>query len=456
MLSFFSREDALFCIEKLPKATLDKSAISFYNSPKHYSEELFKQIAQAKTRIYLVALYFENDEAGQKVIDALYQAKKNQPQLEVKIFVDWHRAQRGRIGESETLTNADWYSKIRDKMTPLNIEFYGVPINTREALGVLHFKGAVFDDNILFTGASINNVYLHHLDKYRFDRYHLIKSKNLSDSFVCFIEKKLLPEIAVKRLDSLVRPKTQEFKKSIKQLRKKLMDAAFELEGETDSDASIIDPITVTPIVGLGNKNAFNKLIGQLLIVAEKDIVICTPYFNLPTLITKILRQMLKKGVKVKIVIGDKTANDFYIPETEPFRAIGGLPYLYELNLKKFMKSNQKFIDKDLLSINLWKDGDNTYHLKGVWIDEEWMLITGNNLNPRAWRLDLENGLLIRDKEKFLIEKKHQELSNILTNTTQVAHHSNLDTIDNYPLKVKKLIRRVKRLRLDKIINRIL
>ncbi len=52
--------------------------------------------------------------------------------------------------------------------------------------------------------------------------------------------------------------------------------------------------------------------------------------------------------------------------------------------------------------VRLWKDDDNTYHLKGMWVDDKWMLLTGNNLNPRAWRLDLENAILIHDPKQEL------------------------------------------------------
>lgn len=38
----------------------------------------------------------------------------------------------------------------------------------------------------------------------------------------------------------------------------------------------------------------------------------------------------------MEIIVGDKTANDFYIPEDQPFKIIGALPYLYEINLRRF------------------------------------------------------------------------------------------------------------------------
>ena len=59
---------------------------------------------------------------------------------------------------------------------------YGVPVNTREALGVLHLKGFVVDDTVIYSGASINDVYLHQHEKYRYDRYQLITNEALADT----------------------------------------------------------------------------------------------------------------------------------------------------------------------------------------------------------------------------------------------------------------------------------
>lgn len=114
---------------------------------------------------------------------------------------------------------------------------------------------------------------------------------------------------------------------------------------------------------------------------------------NLPAILVRNIIQLLREGKKVEIIVGDKTANDFYIPEDEPFKIIGALPYLYEINLRRFLSRLQYYVNTDQLVVRLWKDDDNTYHLKGMWVDDKWMLITGNNLNPRAWRLDLENAI---------------------------------------------------------------
>ncbi|STV80938.1 CDP-diacylglycerol--serine O-phosphatidyltransferase [Klebsiella pneumoniae] len=46
----------------------------------------------------------------------------------------------------------------------------------------------------------------------------------------------------------------------------------------------------------------------------------------------------------MEIIVGDKTANDFYIPEDQPFKIIGALPYLYEINLRRFLSRLQYYV----------------------------------------------------------------------------------------------------------------
>ncbi|MBK0825049.1 CDP-diacylglycerol--serine O-phosphatidyltransferase, partial [Escherichia coli O25b:H4-ST131] len=79
------------------------------------------------------------------------------------------------------------------------------------------------------------------------------------------------------------------------------------------------------------------------------------------------------------------------------------------------------------------------------------MLLTGNNLNPRAWRLDLENAVLIHDPKHQLREMREKELQLIRTHTTVVKHYRDLQSIADYPVKVKKLIRRLRRIRIDRL-----
>ncbi|HEP0305958.1 TPA: CDP-diacylglycerol--serine O-phosphatidyltransferase [Providencia rettgeri] len=435
----------------LPKLSQEIADVKTLYKTEDFRDELLKQISQAQNTIYITALYLEKDDAGKDVLHALYAAKQANTSLDIKILVDWHRAQRGRIGAAANATNADWYYDVAKHYPEIEIPIYGIPVNTREALGVLHLKGFLFDDTLLYSGASINDVYLQRHNKYRYDRYHLIKNSQLTASMKKFIDDALLQSDAIHLLNTPNRPKTAEFKHLIKQFRLALRGASYQFSGNASNDE-----LSVTPFVGLGKKNDLNRVITHLMGATNNKLTICTPYFNLPAVLVRVISRLLRDGKQVEIIIGDKTANDFYIPPEEPFKIIGALPYLYEINLRRFVSRLQRFIDSQQLTVRLWKDADNTYHLKGMWVDNHWQLITGNNLNPRAWGLDLENAVLIHDPKQQLQEQRNHELECIRTHTKVVSHFRELDSIQTYPVKVKKLIRRLRRIRVDRLISRIL
>lgn len=438
-------------LANMPKLSQSVDDVKTLYKTEDFRGALLEQISQAKNTVYITALYLEKDDAGKDILHALYAAKQANPNLDIKILVDWHRAQRGRIGAAANLTNADWYYEVSQQYPGVEIPIFGVPVNTREALGVLHLKGFLFDDTLLYSGASINDVYLHRHEKYRYDRYHLIKNNQLTATMKKFIDDYLLSSDAIHLLNTPDRPKTAEFKGLIKQFRLSLRGVNYQFTGNASNDE-----LAVTPFVGLGKKNELNRTITHLMSSTAEKLTICTPYFNLPAVLVRIISKLLRDGKKVEIIIGDKTANDFYIPPEEPFKIIGALPYLYEINLRKFVSRLQRFIDSEQLTVRLWKDGDNTYHLKGMWVDNQWQLITGNNLNPRAWGLDLENAVLIHDPKQQLQEQRQHELDCIRIHTKVVHHYRELDSIQTYPVKVKKLIRRLRRIRVDRLISRIL
>lgn len=429
--------------------------VTFLSSNQAFKQEILKRIQSAKNRIYLTALYFEKDEAGQEILAALYAAKRNRPELDIKILVDWHRAQRGRIGEAGSVSNADWYTQFkREQNLPEDqeIAFYGVPINGREVFGVLHLKGFVFDDSVLYSGASINNVYLQQFERYRYDRYHVIENKALADSWVDFIYQHIISHEAVNRLDSENRLKTAEIRPQIKSFRKQLSGEHYQFKGKTRTEE-----LSISPLVGLGRrKNQLNKVIESLFYHTEEKLTICTPYFNFPRSLRIRIEWLLANGKSVEIIVGDKTANDFYTKPEEKFTMASALPYLYEKNLRAFAKRLDAYIQNGQLTLRLWKDGENSYHLKGVWVDNHYILLTGNNLNPRAWRLDAENAILISDPKAELSEKVQIELSQIRQHTTVLSHYSDLEILADYPEDVRKLLKKFGRVKLDKIVKMLL
>jgi phosphatidylserine synthase (CDP-diacylglycerol-serine O-phosphatidyltransferase) len=91
-----------------------------------------------------------------------------------------------------------------------------------------------------------------------------------------------------------------------------------------------------------------------------------------------------------------------------------------------------------------------------VWVDNDYILLTGNNLNPRAWRLDAENGLLIRDPQHELLPQVAKELQHIRRHTTVLKHYSELEELSQYPEPVQKLLKKFARIQADKLVKMIL
>ncbi|MDG1750981.1 MAG: CDP-diacylglycerol--serine O-phosphatidyltransferase, partial [Thalassotalea sp.] len=89
----------------LPSIGIEQQDVEVLLSPKVYKDALLNQINIAKTRIYITVLYLQDDEAGREILEALYRAKEKTPALDICIFVDAHRAQRGLIGQKEQLGN---------------------------------------------------------------------------------------------------------------------------------------------------------------------------------------------------------------------------------------------------------------------------------------------------------------------------------------------------------------
>ncbi|WP_086791149.1 CDP-diacylglycerol--serine O-phosphatidyltransferase [Pseudomonas sp. SCPG-7] len=438
-------------LPKLRSFPLTAEAVTILSGAAEFRRCLLEKIAEATRRIYIVALYLQHDEAGQEILDALHAAKLKRPELEIVVVVDWLRAQRGLIGAGKQPGNSAWYQEMT-RTHQSEVPVYGVPVQTRELFGVLHLKGFVIDDCVVYSGASLNNVYLHKFDKYRFDRYHVLHSRELADSMNHLVKHGLIESKAVHRLDLPNLPTTRSLRNDIGDLRSRLKYAAY----DTSAGSTAHSGLSVSPLLGVGKNNPLNRVIVELIASAQQQLTICTPYFNLPLPIIREINRALARGVTIDIVVGDKTANDFYIPPSEPFKVIAALPYLYEISLRRFAKRHQRNIDSGQLNLHLWRDGDNSYHLKGMWVDQRYTLLTGNNLNPRAFRLDLENALLIDDPQGEWLEPRAKEQAEIFRNTTRIASFQNLETLPEYPAGVAKFLKRVSRVRIERLLYRIL
>jgi len=433
----------------LPGFAMAPQAIQVLPDAAAYRTCLLERIAAATRRIVIVALYLQEDEAGQEVLDALYQAKAARPGLEIVIVVDWFRARRGLLGAGRQPGNAAWYQAQR-QLRGLDVVIHGVPVQTRELFGVLHLKGSVIDDCVVYTGASLNNVYLHRFDRYRLDRYHLFESPALADAMVDLV-RRLLHHTATPRLDLPAPPQTRNLRGDIRRLRARLRRMAYEVPAAAPGQG-----LRVVPLLGVGRGNPLNRAVCALLAAARSQIIISTPYFNPPRVVMREIDHALDRGLRVELIVGDRTANDFYIAPGEPFSASGALPYLYEDNLRAFARRRQAGIASGQLMVRIWNDPGHTFHAKGVWVDQRYSLLTGNNLNPRGFNLDLENGLLIDDPRGQWTVPRELELEGIRRHAPKIGSADELGVKAEHPKEVRKFLRRLRFSRLEPLIKRVL
>jgi CDP-diacylglycerol--serine O-phosphatidyltransferase len=432
-------------------ADIAATDIDIAESAADFKQMLLAEIAQATTRIYISALYIQDDTAGKEVLAALYLAKEQNPVLDICLFVDFHRAQRGLIGDKESGGNRDLYLALEQQHSE-SIKIYGVPVKRKELLGVLHLKGMVIDNVLLYSGASINDIYLQQAGRYRLDRYYRLNSQALADNFCeylqrCFIDSGLVPLINQGAL-----PDGKSIKRNIIRLTKLLKSSKYRPFNQDNGG-----DIHAAMFVGCGRRgNQLNRVIRDLVRDSRDTLVIFTPYFNLPKPLLRDLDAALKRGVKVTLTVGDKKANDFYNADEATFSTVEIVPYIYERLLVAFLSRRQKYLDNGTLSLRLWQHDNNSFHLKGLVVDDRYHLLTGSNLNPRAWALDLENAILLDDTKGQLADKFNAEFQRISQHTKVIRKASDIESVQSYPDKPRKLLKKLRMTQIDRLLKRFL
>jgi CDP-diacylglycerol--serine O-phosphatidyltransferase len=61
--------------------------------------------------------------------------------------------------------------------------------------------------------------------------------------------------------------------------------------------------------------------------------------------------------------------------------------------------------------------------------------------------------LLIHDPEQLLQSQSHAEQQHILRHTTRINHYRQLESVRSYPLKVRTILTRLSRVRIDRMLN---
>jgi CDP-diacylglycerol--serine O-phosphatidyltransferase len=314
----------------------------------------------------------------------------------------------------------------------------------------------VIDNVLLYTGASINDVYLHQAGRYRLDRYYRLDSQALADNFCQYLQDYFIDSSLAPRLNHGELPDSKIVKRNIFRLTRLLKSSTYRPFSANQRNYKA-DDIQASMFVGCGRRgNQLNRVIRELVRSSRDTLVIFTPYFNLPKPLLRDLDAALKRGVKISFIVGDKKANDFYNADEATFSTVEVVPYIYERLLATFLSRRQKYLDNGTLSLRLWQHDNNSFHLKGLVVDERYHLLTGSNLNPRAWALDLENAILLDDAKGQLLEKFTAEFQRISQYTKKVDNPSDIEGVQSYPDKPRKLLKKLRMTQIDRLLKRFL
>jgi phosphatidylserine/phosphatidylglycerophosphate/cardiolipin synthase-like enzyme len=159
------------------------------------------------------------------------------------------------------------------------VTVYGVPVQRREFMGVLHLKGLVIDDHVLYSGASLNDVYLQRHGRYRLDRYHLIRRRGAGRQPGGAARHDLHPQSGGASARQRTGPKTANCAPPSRSSGACSPRPAITFRGRPDPPGEV----GITPLLGLGVRdNELNAAILQLIRQVKKQLVLFTPYFNLP------------------------------------------------------------------------------------------------------------------------------------------------------------------------------
>ena len=174
------------------------------------------------------------------------------PALDIKVFVDFHRAQRGLIGKGKQGGNHLMYQAMAASHQH-QIEIY-TACRSRAAScsGCCTSRASSSTTPCLLPGASLNDIYLHQQERYRFDRYHQIHSPALTRSMVNYVDD-VFPAARPSSgwiAPASPAPSSSRDRSAASGQRLRLCQYRFESIQPNDRE------IAVTPMVGLGKRGA--------------------------------------------------------------------------------------------------------------------------------------------------------------------------------------------------------
>ncbi|KAK5111259.1 hypothetical protein LTR62_005287 [Meristemomyces frigidus] len=394
-------------------------------SPADFYSTLKAKIRGAKRRVYLSTLYVGKSE--HELIETIRAALKNNPELTVSILTDALRGTR----EAPKPSCASLLATLIQDFGPERVEvrvyhtpnLTGVrkailPKRINEGWGLQHMKLYGIDDEIIMSGANLSDDYFTN----RQDRYHVFKSKAVTDFFyqvyrtVSDMSYRVMPTTEGSGFttdwpQSNIQPAPLDDPKGYIESATKALATLIQPSGkaasaEQKSDTHVYPLLQMTPLLKPDTSTELPALTAILRRLgtpgfAGSKWTFTAGYFNMTPEVRHLLLE--SSPASATVIAASPWANGFY-----GSKGISGmLPAAYTLLSRRFLDAVSHARLSNQIAVKEWRKGTVntpggwTYHAKGIWItlpgqqNPSISLVGSSNYTKRSYSLDLEANTLI-------------------------------------------------------------
>ncbi|RLN92603.1 hypothetical protein DYB28_010991 [Aphanomyces astaci] len=417
--------------ESTPSFPLDGSDVTILHSPSDFYNQLLHNIRHATTRISISSLYIGNDALSRELVQALHDACKATPSLEVSIVLDYSRGQRGGPTSSVAVL-----TPLLDAFpSNVSLHLYRVPQLDRwgflpppfdETIGVSHTKVYLCDDTLIMSGANLSGDYF----TQRQDRYMQLHNADLAGFYHTFVKivtdhahhVQLVPSATASVSSNHTTPSEDRspLTTSVVPPATSHVDFASALLSLQDyqpttprwtTTTMAIPTIQFSPLDILHDEDTLSHVLHRL--PASSQIDIASGYLNFPPFLIRLLAD---RAFHLDVVTAAPSANGFFNGNGIK----GALPMAYSLIEAEFY---DRFATSQLTLREFNRDGW-TFHAKGMWIqhqDEALTVVGSSNFGQRSYGRDLESQVFLYTTDATLQSKLKDEYSRLTQHSEPVT-----------------------------------
>ncbi|SJL09879.1 uncharacterized protein ARMOST_13260 [Armillaria ostoyae] len=414
--------------QRQPTFSVPANGIQILSQPSEFYALVLDMIQRAQNRIFLSSLYIGSGET--ELIASLSSALQGKPALQLYLQLDLNRSTRPGSASTARLL----LPLLRAFPQRVHVHLFRspslrgllakvVPPRFNEGWGTWHAKIYGADDDVLISGANLNESYFTN----RQDRYiHFSKQKQLANYCFQFLKvvstcSYMLSPAEDTMSDSAPYSYRQEdytmhwsdpdtHPHNFNEKLQKALSTFQERHRQSSTFGSSAGDVTLLPIVQGGQfgireeETAIELLFKHLQSISQGPrpfMDLTSGYFNLYQPYQNLL--LTSPGVDVRVLAASPKANGFYGSKGISSR----IPEGYTILERRFIRTvdhGERSWDEGSgtgIQFHEWEKEGWTYHAKGLWLsptaatDPVLTLFGSTNLNARSAHLDTELSFLM-------------------------------------------------------------